>query len=305
MTIRYDGQVALVTGAGRGLGRAYALELGRRGAKVVVNDLGGSVEGEAADQTPAEQVATEIRDAGGEAIANYDSVSEYEGGYNMVKAAMDTWGRLDIAICNAGILRDRAIHNMSEADWDAVIAVHLKGCYTVLRAAWPVFRQQSYGRVVMASSSSGIYGNFGQGNYGAAKAGMVGLMNVLKIEGEKYNINIHCIAPGAATRMTENLMPQERLDAMSPDHVAPVVAYLASAECKESGLVIEAAGGHYNRVAFMKGPGVDFDPNEFKSIEWVSENWTKITGLEGAPAMWHMRETFDDHMAVRTRPQKS
>lgn len=299
MAISFEGQVALVTGAGRGLGRAYALELARRGAKVVVNDLGGSVEGESSDLSPAEQVVKEIKDAGGEAITNGDSVAEYDGGYNMVKAAMDTWGRLDIAICNAGILRDRAIHNMSEEDWDKVIDVHLKGCYTVTRAAWPVFRQQAYGRVVLASSTSGIYGNFGQGNYGAAKMGMVGLMNCLKIEGEKYNINTHCIAPGAATRMTENLMAPERLETMSPDHVAPVVAYLASRECDKSGLVIEASGGRYGRAAVIKGPGITFDPKEFKSVEWVQENWDKITSLEGGVPMWGFQETYNNHYAKK------
>lgn len=299
MTISFEGQVALVTGAGRGLGRSYALELARRGAKVVVNDLGGSVEGDASDLSPAQQVVEEIKAMGGEAIANGDSVSEYDGGFNMVKAAIDTWGRLDVAICNAGILRDRATHNMAEEDWDKVIDVHLKGCYTVVRAAWPVFRQQSYGRVVLASSTSGIYGNFGQGNYGAAKMGMLGYMNVLKIEGEKYNINVHCIAPGAATRMTENLMDKERLAQMSPDHVAPVVTYLASNECTKSGLVLEASGGRYGRAAVVKAKGVTFDANEFKTVEWVQENFDKITDLTGAVPQWGFSETYDEHYAKK------
>ncbi|MDZ7729641.1 MAG: SDR family oxidoreductase [Dehalococcoidia bacterium] len=297
MDIRFDGQVALVTGAGRGLGRSYALELARRGAKVIINDIGGALDGESADQTPAQQVVDEIKAEGGEAAANYDSVADYEGGYNMVKQAIDTWGRLDIAVCNAGILRDRAIHNMPEEDWDKVLDVHLKGCYNVIRAAWPVFRQQSYGRVVMASSNSGLYGNFGQANYAAAKAGMVGMMNVLKLEGEKYNINVHCIAPGAATRMTENLMDAERLALMSPDHVAPIVAYLASSECEESGLVIEAAAGRYGRCSFVKGPTVEYDPTDLKSVEWVRDNWDKITSLDGADPMWSVRESRKEHYA--------
>jgi NAD(P)-dependent dehydrogenase (short-subunit alcohol dehydrogenase family) len=300
MAISFDGQVALVTGAGRGLGRAYAIELASRGAKVVVNDLGGSVDGESNDDAPAEQVVREIKDAGGEAVANFDNVAEYDGGYNIVKTAMDTWGRLDIAICNAGILRDRALHNLSEAEWDAVIAVHLKGCYTVLRAAWPVFRQQAYGRVVMASSSSGLYGNFGQANYGAAKAGMVGLMNVAKIEGAKYNVNVHCIAPGATTRMTEQLMGPNAPE-MGPEHVAPIVAYLCSSDCKESGLVIEAAAGRYNRVSIVKGPVLEYDVADgAKSTDWVAENWGEITNLDGAAALWDMRETWDEHHAAKS-----
>lgn len=295
MAVSFEGQVAVVTGAGRGLGRAYALELARLGAKVVVNDVGGSVSGEASDTRPAEDVVNEITAAGGEAVPNFDSVAEYEGGYNIIKTAMDTWGRVDAVIANAGILRDRAIHNMSEEEWDAVIAVHLKGCYTVIRAAWPVFRQQAYGRVVMASSNSGLYGNFGQGNYAAAKAGMVGLMNAIKLEGEKYNISVHCIAPGAATRMTENLMPQERLEVMKPEHVAPVVAYLASSACTESGLVIEAGGGRFNRAAIVKGPVIETDPNVIHDVNWVAEHWGQITSLDGARPMWNIRESWEDH----------
>jgi NAD(P)-dependent dehydrogenase (short-subunit alcohol dehydrogenase family) len=299
MAVSFDGQVALVTGAGRGLGRAYALELARRGCKVVVNDLGCGLDGESADQGPAQQVADEIKALGGEAISNGGSVADYEDAYAMVKAAVDTWGRLDIVVCNAGILRDRAIHNMAEEDWDRVIAVHLKGCYTVVHHAWPIFRQQSFGRVVLASSNSGLYGNFGQSNYAAAKAGMVGMINVLKLEGEKYNINAHCIAPAAATRMTENLMPPERLAQMGPEHVAPVVAYLCSRECTESGLVIEAAAGSYGRCSFVKGPVLEYDPAEVPTVEWVQENWGTITSLEGARAMWSIRETRDEHAAAK------
>ncbi|HJP40474.1 MAG TPA: SDR family oxidoreductase [Dehalococcoidia bacterium] len=289
--MRFDGQVALVTGAGRGLGRAYAKAFGERGAKVVVNDLGGGVDGSGNDSSPADEVVAEIADSGGEAVANYDSVVSYDGGYNMVKQAIDSWGRLDIAVCNAGILRDLAIHNMGEADWDAVLDVHLKGCFTVARAAWPVFRQQAYGRLVLASSGSGLYGNFGQVNYSSAKMGMVGMMNTLKLEGAKYNVNVHCISPGAATRMTEALMPKERLTAMAPEHVAPVVAYLCSRECTDSGLVIEAGGGNYSRSAVVKGNGIQFVPEQFKTAEWVGEHWEKIINVDGATTMWGFGET--------------
>ncbi len=301
MTISFDGQVALVTGAGRGLGRAYALELARRGCKVVINDLGGALDGESNDEAPAQQVVNEIKEFGGDAIANYGSVADYEDAYNMVKAAMDTWGRLDIVVANAGILRDRAIHNMAEEDWDRVIDVHLKGCYTVVHHAWPIFRQQSYGRVVLASSNSGLYGNFGQTNYAAAKAGMVGMINVLKLEGEKYNINAHCIAPAAATRMTENLMPAERVEQMKPDHVASVVAFLCSRECEDSGLVIEAAAGRYGRSSIVKGPEVNYDPSEVPTVEWVQEKWGEITSLDGAEPMWGIRETRKQHDAAKAK----
>jgi NAD(P)-dependent dehydrogenase (short-subunit alcohol dehydrogenase family) len=296
VAIRFDGQVALVTGAGRGLGRSYALLLAERGAKVVVNDLGGSVTGDGGDARPAEEVVNEIKLKGGEAVANYDSVSSYEGGFNMVKQAVDTYGRLDIAICNAGILRDMAVHNMGEEQWDAVIDVHLKGCFNIVRHAWPVFRQQAYGRVVLASSSSGLYGNFGQTNYSSAKAGMIGMMNTLKFEGAKYNINVNCMSPGAATRMTESMMAnapdaEARKAAMSPDHVAPVVAYLCSKECTDSGMILEASGGHYSRAAIVKGPGVNFDARDCKDIEFVQDNWNQITEIEGAPTMWSYGET--------------
>ena len=295
MAISLEGQVALVTGSGRGLGRSYAMDLARRGAKVVINDLGGAIDGSGSDLSPADQVVAEIKAAGGQAIANRDSVTSYEGGYNMVKAAMDEWGRLDIVICNAGILRDLAFHNMSELDWDAVIATHMKGCYTVLHAAWPVFRQQSYGRVVMATSSSGLYGNFGQANYSAAKLGIVGLMNTLKFEGDKYNVMVNCIAPVAATRMTENILPKEALAAMSPEHVVPAVTYMCSSECTKSGMTIEAGAGGYNRTALIKGPQVKNPDGQVKDAEWFAANFGAISSLEGGQVMWGGRETYEQH----------
>mgnify|MGYP005852433065 FL=1 len=301
MTISFEGQVALVTGAGHGLGRSYALELGRRGAKVVVNDLGGDPFGEGADAAPARKVADEIVAAVAEAIPNFDSVASYEGGYNMVKAAMDQWGRLDVVICNAGILRDKAFHNMSEDDWDAVFNVHIKGSFTVLRAAWPVFRQQSYGRVVLTSSSSGIWGQFGQANYGAAKTAMLGLMNVLKQEGLKYNVRVNTIAPVAGTRLTATVMPKEMLDRLSPDYVTPAVVYLVSKENQDSGLVIEAGAGHFGRAVMVRGKGVDPGMDEVKPAEWVQENWAKITSLEGAELMWATGKTLADFLKEQGR----
>ncbi len=306
MAVRLDGQVALVTGAGRGLGRAYALDLAKHGAKVVINDFGGSVSGEGnTDETPAQQVVNEIKAMGGEAVANPGDVGSYEDCYNMVKQAMDTWGRLDAVVCNAGILRDLALHNMSEHDWDLVVRVHLKQCYNILHHAWPVFRQQAYGRVVMATSSSGLVGNFGQANYGAAKAGMLGLMNVAKIEGEKYNIMVNLISPGAFTRMTEGLMgarggdQEERKQTMAPDHVAPAVTYMASAQCTESGVCIEASGGRYGRTQIVRTAGVSYDAHEFKDADWFASQWDKIADMSGATAPWTMQETREAHYAAK------
>lgn len=299
MTISFEGQVALVTGAGAGLGRAYALDLAKRGAKVVVNDLGGDPHGQGENRAAAQKVVDEIKAAGGEAAPNYDSVASYDGGFNIVKTAIDTFGRLDVVICNAGILRDVAFHNMSEEDWDKVFAVHIKGSFTVLRAAWPVFRQQSYGRVVLTTSSSGIYGQFGQANYGAAKTAMLGLMNVLKQEGAKYNVNVNTIAPVAGTRLTQTVMPQEMVDKLVPEMVVPAVTYMVSKDCNDSGLVIEAGAGNFNRAAIVKGPGIRPGMDELKPAEWVQENWGAITSLEGAEPQWRTGQTLKEYLATK------
>ena len=301
MAITFEGQVALVTGAGGGLGRAYAMDLARRGAKVVVNDLGGDPHGQGENRSAAQKVVDEIKTAGGEAVANYDSVSSYDGGFNMVKTAIDTWGRLDVVICNAGILRDVAFHNMSEDDWDKVFAVHIKGSFTVLRAAWPVFRQQSYGRVVLTTSSSGIYGQFGQANYGAAKTSMLGLMNVLKQEGAKYNVLVNTVAPVAGTRLTQSVMPQEMVDKLTPELVVPAVTYMASKDNEDSGLVIEAGAGNFNRMAIVKGPGVRPGMDDVKTAEWIQSNWGDITSLEGAEPMWAAGKTLKAHLAEKAK----
>jgi len=299
MAISFEGQVALVTGAGNGLGRAYALDLAKRGAKVVVNDLGGDPHGQGENASAAQKVVDEIKAAGGEAAANHDSVSSYDGGFNMVKTAIDSFGRLDVVICNAGILRDTAFHNMSEDDWDKVFAVHIKGSFTVLRAAWPVFRQQSYGRVVLTTSSSGIYGQFGQANYGSAKTAMLGLMNVLKQEGVKYNVNVNTIAPVAGTRLTQSVMPQEMVDKLVPEMVVPAVTYLVSKECADSGLIIEAGAGNFNRAAIVKGPGIRPGMDDLKSAEWCQENWPAITSLEGAEPQWKTGQAMKDFLASK------
>ena len=297
MSIRFDGQVALVTGAGAGLGRSYALDLAARGAKVVVNDLGGDPHGQGENRSAAQKVVDEIKAAGGEAVPNYDSVATYDGGFNIVKTAIDTWGRLDVVICNAGILRDTAFHNMSEDDWDKVFAVHIKGSFTVLRAAWPVFRQQAYGRVVLTTSSSGIYGQFGQANYGAAKTAMIGLMNVLKQEGAKYNVTVNTVAPVAGTRLTQTVMPQEMVDKLKPEMVTPAVVYMVSKENTDSGMIIEAGAGNFNRAVIVKGPGVHPGMDSLKDAEWIQQNWAAITSLEGAEPQWRTGQSVAAHMA--------
>jgi len=215
--LRYDGRVAVVTGAGNGLGKAYALLLGSRGAKVVVNDLGTSIKGEGADATPAQKVVDEIKKLGGEAVANYDSV---EHGEKIIKTAIDTWGRVDIVINNAGILRDTSFVKMKEDDWDKIFLVHVKGAYKVSRAAWDYMRQQNYGRIIMTASAAGIYGNFGQANYSAAKLALLGFSNTLALEGDSKNIHCNTIAPIAGSRLTETVMPPDLVQALRPEFVA-------------------------------------------------------------------------------------
>ncbi len=258
--VEFDGRVAVVTGAGGGLGRSHARLLADHGARVVVNDIGGDRTGEGRGQAMADRVVEEITDAGGEAVASYDGVHTWEGAQNIVRTALDTWGRIDIVVNNAGILRDKSFAKMDPAEhFDPVLQVHLYGGFYVTRAAWPHFREADYGRVVNTTSPSGLYGNFGQANYSAAKLGLVGLTRTLAIEGDKYGINVNAIAPVAASRMTEDIMPDEMLDSLRPEYVSPIVAYLASEECGETGSVFAAAGGYFSRVAILEGEGTTFD----------------------------------------------
>jgi NAD(P)-dependent dehydrogenase (short-subunit alcohol dehydrogenase family) len=273
-------RVIVVTGAGGGLGREYALLLAREGALVVVNDLGGARDGSGAGTAMADHVVREIRDAGGTAVANYDSVATEDGAANLIKTAVGEFGAIHGIVNNAGILRDSAFHKMTTDNWDAVQRVHLSGGYHVTRAAWPHLRDQGFGRIVFATSTSGVYGNFGQANYGAAKLGLVGLMNTLAIEGRKYNILANAVAPMAATRMTEDIAPKEFLDKLPPAHVAPVVGYLLSEECVDSGTVLVAGGGQVHRVAQFATKGVTF--TEVPSIEQVRRSWGQIVDLSGA-----------------------
>ncbi len=248
--VDFTDRVAVVTGAGGGLGRRHALLLAERGAAVVVNDLGGNVDGTGGATSPADKVVDEIVTSGGAAVAEYSSVATPDGGVAIVEKALDTFGRIDVVINNAGILRDKAFHNMETDQMTAVLDVHLRGSMFVTRAAWPHMREQSYGRVIMTSSASGVLGNFGQSNYGAAKMGLLGLVNVLKLEGAKYNITVNAIAPIAVTRMTEDLLGGLGItaDQFGPEQVSPAVAYLASEECELTGEVWSVGGGSVSRM---------------------------------------------------------
>ncbi|MDP2674875.1 MAG: SDR family oxidoreductase [Dehalococcoidia bacterium] len=280
--VRFDGRVAIVTGAGGGLGRAHALLLASRGAKVVVNDLGGARDGTGAGSAMADQVVADIRAAGGEAAPDYHGVNTAEGGEAIVQTALDAYGKVDILINNAGILRDRAFHNLTEEDWEKVLAVHLKGAFCVTQPAFRVMRQNQYGRIVFTTSAAGLYGNFGQTNYGAAKMALVGMMNTLKIEGQKYNIRANTIAPLAASRLTEDIFPAAMHDKLKPEFVSPVVAYLCSEECAESGSVFTAAGGYFGRAAMVESKGVFFDNAAGVSIEDIRDSIAKIKDISGA-----------------------
>ncbi|MFN8053016.1 MAG: SDR family NAD(P)-dependent oxidoreductase [Acidimicrobiales bacterium] len=273
----YDGKVAIITGAGGGLGRSHALELAKRGARIVVNDLGGSVDGVGGDKGPAQHVVEEIEALGGEAVASTDSVSTPEGGKAVVQTAVDAFGTVDIVINNAGILRDKTFHNMTPELLTAVIDVHLLGAFYVTQPAWLIMREKSYGRVINTSSNSGILGNFGQSNYGAAKMGLVGFTRVLANEGRKYNIKVNAIAPVAKTRMTEELLGGfgEKLAA---EEITPTVAYLAHEDCPVTGEIYSVAGGSVSRFFIGLTPGYYKNGH---TVEDVRDNFDLIRREEG------------------------
>jgi NAD(P)-dependent dehydrogenase (short-subunit alcohol dehydrogenase family) len=275
--IGYDGKVAIITGAGGGLGRQHALLLASRGALVVINDLGGAVDGTGSDKGAAERVVDEITALGGEAVADTNSVATPEGGAGIVQTAVDAFGKVDIVINNAGILRDKAFHNMTPDLVDPVIDVHLKGAFNVTQAAWGIMREQGYGRVISTSSAAGIFGNFGQANYGAAKMGLVGFTRVLAVEGAKYNIKANAIAPLALTRMTESLLGGLG-DKLDPGLVSPLVAYLVSEECDSTGRVYSVGGGRVAEVFIGETQGffqADLSP------EALRDNWSTVTDRNG------------------------
>lgn len=287
--IDFTGRVAIVTGAGGGLGRDYALQLAARGAKVVVNDLGGTRDGRGGDDAAANRVVEEIRARGGEAVPSYDNVATVSGGRSIVDTALEAYGRIDVLINNAGILRDKTFVKIEESDWDAVMAVHLRGAYCVTRPAFEVMKKNRYGRIVMTSSMAGTLGNFGQANYSAAKLGVFGLANALKLEGRRDNVLVNVVVPGAATRMTEELLPPEVLARMGVEWVTPAVLCLCSEACTDTGLCINAFAGYYGRTALMTGPGELF--SEVPDPERLLASWEKIKSLETA-------KTFEDANAL-------
>ncbi|MEV0756949.1 SDR family oxidoreductase [Streptosporangium sp. NPDC050280] len=271
--LRFDGRVAVITGAGHGLGRSHALSLAERGAKVVVNDLGGALDGTGASAGPAAEVVELIRKAGGEATASTDNVATPEGAQAIVRTAIDTYGRLDIVVNNAGILRDRSFGKMSVEEFDQVLAVHVRGSFLVSRAAFPYLKEQGYGRIVNTSSPAGLFGNFGQANYSTAKMGLVGLTKTLGIEGARAGIKANAIAPIAWTRMTEELLPAEFEAKFTAERVSALVTFLAHEACETSGEVFSVGGGRIARVFVAEGPGWRQDDH---TVEDIRDNWEAI-----------------------------
>jgi len=277
--LSFEGKVVIVTGAGNGLGRSHALEFGRRGAKVIVNDLGGSAFGAGSDQAAADVVVDEIKAAGGEAAANYDSV---EDGDKIVQTAMDNFGKIDVVINNAGILRDKSFQKMTDEDWDLIYRVHVKGSYAVTHAAWPHMREQQYGRIIMTASAAGIYGNFGQANYSMAKLGLHGLAQTLAHEGKKRNIIVNSIAPIAASRLTETVMPPDVLKNLKPEYVTPLVAYLCHESNTDTGGLYEVGAGWIGKLRWERSAGVGLKLDNVNA-ESISESWAQICDFsEGA-----------------------
>jgi len=274
--IRFDNRVAIVTGAGGGLGRCHALELARRGAKVVVNDLGGSMDGAGGNSEAAEAVVAEIKAMGGEAIANGSSVNDEAGVKKMVDDTMAAFGRIDILICNAGILRDKSFSKMTNADIDLVLDVHLRGTFKPINAVWNIMKEQGFGRIVVTTSSSGLYGNFGQANYGGGKMGVIGIMNTLKIEGAKYDIRVNAVCPIAATRMTEGLMPEAVLAQLKPEYVTPGVMNLVK-EDAPTGMILSAGAGAFSMAQIVETKGAFVAQGDDLTAEAVAAKWDEIT----------------------------
>jgi NAD(P)-dependent dehydrogenase (short-subunit alcohol dehydrogenase family) len=300
MQIRFDDQVAIVTGAGAGLGRNHALYLASRGAKVVVNDLGTSWLGEGVSRSPAQEVADEIIANGGSAVPNFDSVTDPEGARRMVDDAVRHFGGVDILINNAGILRDKSFIKMSLEAFELVLKVHLMGSVHVTKAAFPIMRENAYGRIVLTTSASGLYGNFGQSNYSAAKMGIVGFMNALKLEGEKYDIKINTIAPLAAMRLTDSsgLLDEKTSQLLDPSRVTPIVAYLCSRECDRTGDILSVGGGVVAGVQTMEARGVCFDHGEEITPEKIAARYDDIVDMRDAKGYGSLIEQIADRLAL-------
>ena len=290
--LRFDGRVAIITGAGGGLGRSHALELARRGAHVLVNDLGGALDGSGSSKSAADRVVDEITAGGGIAVANHESVATSDGGQAIVQAALDAFGRVDVLVNNAGILRDKAFHKMDHTMIDPVIDVHLKGALYVSQPALRLMREQGYGRIINTSSASGLFGNFGQANYGAAKAGLAGLTRVLSIEGAGHGIKVNAIAPIASTRMTGDILG-DLAAKVSPESVSPLVAYLAHEECSVSGHIDSVAGGRIARIFVAETHGVVLEEN---TAEAVRDNLALIDELDAE--RYHHPSSLDDETMI-------
>ena len=277
--LRFDERVVLVTGAGNGLGKSHALAFARRGARVVVNDLGSSTTGEGTSRSAADEVVSEIIAAGGEAVANHDSVTE---GERIVECALDNFGRVDVIINNAGILRDKAFHNMTEEDWDLVYNVHVKGAFKVTHAAWGHLREQEYGRVLFTASAAGLYGNFGQANYAMAKLGLHGLAQTLAIEGARRNIVVNTIAPVAGSRMTATIMPPAIVEQLKPEFVTPLVVTLCHDSQRDSGGLYEVGAGWAGKLRWQRSRGHGFPVTAPLQAEQVRDQWSRITDFSQA-----------------------
>jgi len=290
MSIRYDGQVAIVTGAGNGLGKSHAIQLAARGAKVVVNDLGGSVDGSGGGSEASLAVVAEIEAAGGEAMAHGANVADFEQVQDMVAKTMERWGRVDILVNNAGILRDKSFGKGSLDDFKLVLEVHLMGSVNCTKACWDIMREQNYGRIVVTTSSSGLYGNFGQTNYGAAKMGVIGMMNTLAQEGAKNNVRINALAPTAGTRMTEGLIPEKAFDLMTPETVTPAVLYLVSQDAPTR-TILAAGAGAFAVSKIVETDGVYLDESE-QTPEGIAAHWEAIANSESAQLQAGFEQTF-------------
>jgi len=288
-SITFNNKVAIVTGAGKGIGRQYAIDLAKRGASVVVNDIGKHPK----SGSTADIVVAEIKKRGGKAVANYDSVSTMQGGQGIIDTAMEHFGKVDILINNAGILRDRTFMKMTEDEWDHVIAVHLKGAFCVTQPAVKIMKGNNYGRIVFTASSSGMYGNFGQSNYGAAKMGVIGIMNTLKLETAKYNIKINTVAPNASTDMTKGVFPKDVAKRIKPEFNNPIVIYLCSEENNESGMIFTMSAGWFARSVMVSGKGLCIGDTKRPILaEEIRDNFDKIKDIENALPYEHCGEIY-------------
>ena len=281
MTIKFDDKVVIVTGAGGGLGKSHALEFARRGAKVIVNDLGGSVDGSGGASDAANAVVEEIKAEGGEAIANGASVADQSGVQNMIDEVMSKWGRIDVLVNNAGILRDKSFHKISLEEFNAVMDVHFQGSVYTSHAVYPIMREQNFGRIIFTTSSGGLSGNFGQANYGAAKMAMIGLMNCLKIEGQKYNVHSSAVAPVALSRMTENLFPEGIGERFLPEYVTPAVIYLASDDAP-NGAIIGAGAGVFTQFRIFETMGLALGTGDNMTPENIAAGWSSVADMDDA-----------------------